>query len=115
LAFQIVDDLLDFTSSADTLGKPSGSDLRSGNLTAPVLYALEEKPFLEVLVDREFTQADDLEQALDLVANSQGMERSRDLAAHHAQLAVQHLAKLPPSTSREALFSLKDYVLSRAY
>jgi len=115
LAFQIVDDLLDFTSSTDTLGKPSGSDLRSGNLTAPVLYALEEKPFLEVLVDREFTQADDLEQALDLVANSQGMERSRDLAAHHAQLAVQHLAKLPPSTSREALFSLKDYVLSRAY
>ena len=115
LAFQIVDDLLDFTSSADTLGKPSGSDLRSGNLTAPVLYALEEKPFLEVLIDREFAQAEDLEQALDLVANSQGMARSRDLAAHHAQLAVQHLAKLPPSTSREALFSLKDYVLSRAY
>ena len=54
LAFQIVDDILDFTSSTDTLGKPAGSDLKSGNLTAPVLYALEEKPMLLTLIEREF-------------------------------------------------------------
>lgn len=115
LAFQIVDDILDFTGSTDTLGKPVGSDLKSGNLTAPVLFALEEKPYLEALMEREFAQEGDLEQAIALIQNSNGIERSRELAAHHARLAVEHLADLPPSESRQALINMADYVLSRLY
>ncbi|MBF2004157.1 solanesyl diphosphate synthase [Chlorogloeopsis fritschii PCC 6912] len=115
LAFQIVDDILDFTSSTDTLGKPAGSDLKSGNLTAPVLFALEEKPYLEVLIEREFNQQGDLEQAMALIHDSQGIQRARDLAAHHAKLAVEHITVLPPSESRQALINMADYVLSRLY
>lgn len=115
LAFQIVDDILDFTSSTDTLGKPAGSDLISGNLTAPVLFALEEKPYLEVLISREFAQVGDLEQALALIEDSQGIVRSRELAAEHAKLAIEHLAVLPPSECRQALTNMTDYVLSRLY
>ncbi|PLZ49156.1 solanesyl diphosphate synthase, partial [Fischerella thermalis WC442] len=115
LAFQIVDDILDFTSSTDTLGKPAGSDLKSGNLTAPVLFALEEKPYLEVLIEREFAQEGDLEQALALIHDSQGIQRARDLAAHHAKLAVEQLGVLVPSESRQALIQIADYVLSRLY
>jgi all-trans-nonaprenyl-diphosphate synthase len=115
LAFQIVDDILDFTGSTDTLGKPVGSDLKSGNLTAPVLFALEEKPYLEALIEREFAQEGDLEQAIALIQNSDGLARSRELASHHATLAVDHLADLPPSESCQALINMADYVLSRLY
>ncbi|MBD2570643.1 solanesyl diphosphate synthase [Anabaena lutea] len=115
LAFQIVDDILDFTSSTDTLGKPAGSDLKSGNLTAPVLFALEEQPYLEVLIEREFAQEGDLEQALGLISDSQGIHRARELAAHHAKVAAEHIAILEPSDSLQALISMTDYVLSRLY
>lgn len=115
LAFQIVDDILDFTGSAEVLGKPAGSDLKSGNLTAPVLFAIEEKPYLKVLVEREFAQPDDLEQAIALIQDSHGLERARELAAEHARMAVEHIADLPPSECRQALINMADYVLSRLY
>ncbi|UKP00110.1 solanesyl diphosphate synthase [Nostoc sp. UHCC 0870] len=115
IAFQIVDDILDFTSTADALGKPVGSDLKSGNLTAPVLFALAEKPYLEVLIEREFAQTGDLEQALDLVQDSQGIQQARDLAAHHTKLAIDHLAVLPPSESHQTLINIAEYGLSRLY
>ncbi|MEH1833194.1 MAG: solanesyl diphosphate synthase [Nostoc sp.] len=115
IAFQIVDDILDFTSTTDTLGKPVGSDLKSGNLTAPVLFALAEKPSLEVLIERVFAQEGDLEQALELIQDSQGIQQARELAAHHVKLAIEHLAFLPPSESHQALINIAEYTLSRLY
>lgn len=115
LAFQIVDDILDFTSPTEVLGKPAASDLASGNLTAPVLYALQEKPHLEGLIEREFSQEGDLEKALDLVISSDGIERARQLASYHGKLALQFLDCLKSSPSSMALADLINYVLSRIY
>jgi len=115
LAFQIVDDILDFTSPTEVLGKPAGSDLISGNITIPALFAMEEEPFLRTLIEREFAQAGDIEQALHLVKSSDGIRQSRELAATHAQLARQNLGCLGVSASRESLVELIDYVLSRLY
>lgn len=115
LAFQIVDDILDFTRSTDDLGKPAGSDLRDGNLTAPVLYALQEQPYLEVLIEREFSESGDIETALELINASSGIERARELAKGFAQAAIPCLDDLPTSDARQALVNLTDYVLERLY
>ncbi len=115
LAFQIVDDILDFTSSAETLGKPAGSDLAGGNLTAPTLYAMQEHPVLADLITNEFTNPGDLEKAVDLVIRSAGINKSWELATFHTQKAIEQVSDLAPSASRDALIAMADYVLKRAY
>ncbi|WP_419546311.1 solanesyl diphosphate synthase [Microcystis sp.] len=115
LAFQIVDDILDFTSPTEVLGKPSGSDLISGNITAPALFAMEENPYIEVLIEREFSQEGDIEKALDFIHSSQGIPRSKELAAQYGQSALKHLDCLASSPSKDVLIELVDYVLSRIY
>jgi all-trans-nonaprenyl-diphosphate synthase len=115
LAFQIVDDILDFTSSDEVLGKPACSDLKSGNLTAPVLYAMEEHPGLATLIEREFSEADDFSQAIHLIHQSDGLQRARALATEHVKAAVLCLQTLPTSEASQALHDLADYVLRRVY
>ncbi len=115
LAFQVVDDILDFTGSDQQLGKPAASDLASGYLTAPALYALEERPALAGLIEREFSESGDLNQALELVRGCEAIPRSRSLAEQFAREASTALEWLPAGESSRALRALPDYVLSRLY
>jgi len=115
LAFQVVDDILDFTGNDQQLGKPAFTDLASGYLTAPALYALEEKPELARLIDREFSEDGDLEEALNLVNDSKAIKRTRDLAEQFANESKDAITWLPDSPSRRAILELPDFVLSRLY
>ncbi len=115
LAFQIVDDILDFTGSDQQLGKPAAKDLASGYLTAPALYAMETHPSLAGLIDREFASEGDLEKALDFVHNSDAILRSRKLAENFSKEAKEAIKWLPDSPSKKALSELPDFVLGRLY
>jgi geranylgeranyl pyrophosphate synthase len=67
IAFQLVDDLLDFVSSSEQLGKPAAADLKLGLATAPVLFATTKYPELEEMIGRRFSQPGDVEQAFEMV------------------------------------------------
>ncbi len=115
IAFQVMDDILDFTSSTETLGKPAGSDLKDGNITAPVLFALEEKPQLHTLIARELREELDLTAAISLVEQSSGIDRAKDLARHHTKLAFHCLEFLPHSPYKKSLIGLAEYNLDRVF
>jgi len=115
LAFQVVDDILDFTGNDKQLGKPAVSDLASGYLTAPVLYALEENKNLSFLINRELVEKDDLNNALNIIMNSNAIDRSRKLAEKFAMLSKEAIFWLPDSEYKRALMSLPEFVLSRLY
>lgn len=113
LSFQVVDDILDFTQSAEQLGKPAGSDLAKGNLTAPVIFALEKEPKLRELIESEFCETGSLDEAIGIVKSCGGIERARDLAKEKADLAIRNLQCLPHSTFRLALEGMVRYNLER--
>ncbi|KAL1349861.1 hypothetical protein HN51_026350 [Arachis hypogaea] len=113
LSFQVVDDILDFTQSAEQLGKPAGTDLAKGNLTAPVIFALEKEPKLRDIIESEFSETSSLDEAIKLVKSCGGIERAQELAKEKADLAIQSLQCLPPSIFRLALEDMVAYNLQR--
>ncbi|KAF1880990.1 hypothetical protein Lal_00023020 [Lupinus albus] len=113
LSFQVVDDILDFTQSAEQLGKPAATDLSKGNLTAPVIFALEKEPKLRDIIESEFSESGSLTEAIELVKGCGGIERAQELAKEKADLAIQSLQCLPQSVFRLALEDMVAYNLQR--
>ena len=116
VAFQIVDDVLDFVGNQQEVGKPLASDLRQGILTLPALLAIDGRPvaenFVEAILDRRLDPAV-LEDLIWQVRTSDAIARSLDEArayAHHAQDA---LASLPAGNERDALSDLAAYIVQR--
>ncbi|XP_065838835.1 all trans-polyprenyl-diphosphate synthase PDSS1-like [Oscarella lobularis] len=113
IAFQLVDDMLDFVSTSDILGKPVAADLKLGLATAPVLFASETYPELDSLILRRFSQPNDVEKAWDAVKNSDGLQRTRDLAAQYTSDAVTCAQGLAYSHESALLIALVQEILSR--
>ena len=106
LAFQLVDDMLDYTTSSETLGKPAGADLELGLATAPLLFAWKDNQQLGVLVGRKFSADGDIEMARDLVARSDGLDQTRALAQEYADKAAQAVSRFPDSEAKEGLVEM---------
>ncbi|CAO1422161.1 unnamed protein product [Diamesa serratosioi] len=113
LAFQFVDDLLDFVSSSETMGKPAAADLKLGLATAPVLFACEKYPELNPMIMRRFKEPGDVEKAYELVHKSQGLEQTRFLARKHCLEAIKLANKLAESPYQKGLTEISDLVLNR--
>lgn len=118
MAFQLVDDLLDLTSSKDVLGKPVANDLKEGKMTLPVLFAVRDGKaednlkVQKVLDERDFRSVDRAE-ILRLVEKSDGLNRTRSLAETYARRATQMLEEFPPSIYRDAIVSIPEFILNR--
>ncbi|KAL7817610.1 isoprenoid synthase domain-containing protein [Trichoderma aethiopicum] len=113
LAFQLVDDMLDYTRSGQDLGKPAGADLELGLATAPLLFAWKQTPELGALVGRKFAQEGDVLRARQLVLQSDGVEQTRALAYDYAEKAIAAIADFPDSEAKDGLIEMAHKTIQR--
>jgi octaprenyl-diphosphate synthase len=118
IAFQLVDDLLDFTADAAALGKPVGGDLREGKVTLPVILLLRggdpdvDRLIRDVVRDRSVAP-EQWRDILRLLHENGSTELAYERALEYASKAKDCLSAFPPSQERDALLALTDYVVSR--
>ncbi|CAG0903186.1 unnamed protein product, partial [Cyprideis torosa] len=113
IAFQLMDDLLDFECSSDQLGKPTKVDLKLGLATAPVLFATKKHPSLEALILRRFSEPSDVVEAYEMVMESDGIKETRLLASKFVDAANKQLSNFPDSEAKELLRHRTLEILNR--
>ncbi|MFN3312092.1 MAG: polyprenyl synthetase family protein [Hyphomonas sp.] len=120
LAFQIIDDVLDYGGTTSVIGKSVGDDFREGKVTLPVIIARrrgsdEDRAFWDRAMDPEQQEASDLAHAVHLIRATGAAEATVQEAEAYAALAKGALRTLPDSPYRDALEDLADFCVSRAY
>jgi octaprenyl-diphosphate synthase len=118
IAFQLIDDVLDFISTEDKLGKPVANDLREGKLTLPLIYLMENgneehrAKIERVMSDKGF-EAVARDDVLQLLYEHGALERARSEAMRCAEEAVESLSIFPDSRFRQALLSVPRFIVER--
>jgi octaprenyl-diphosphate synthase len=120
IAFQLMDDLLDYTSSKEVFGKPVGKDLREGKITLPLIYTLlkleePERVKLESLFKSQRTADEDYRNVIELVRRNGALDKIRDEAQAYVNMAASYLSPFPDSPAKESLLELNQYIIERKY
>jgi octaprenyl-diphosphate synthase len=118
MAFQLVDDVLDFTAREKVLGKPVGGDLREGKVTLPLVYALEratpaERRMVETILDQRTYDEVPFARILSLLEKYRGIERVKERAQAFTDKARQLINEFPESPYQRALLTVTDLVTDR--
>ena len=115
-AFQIVDDILDFTGDQAAVGKPVGSDLLQGLITLPALYYIEDNPKdenVQSLLNGHYHNEKEMALLVEAIRQSDAIQRSLEEAKDYARRALLSLNGHPPSEERDALENLAEYITNR--
>ncbi|MDX1975104.1 MAG: polyprenyl synthetase family protein [Rickettsiales bacterium] len=120
IAFQLVDDILDYTANQTTLGKALGDDFREGKITLPVIYAYQaasddEKSFWQRTMSELNQQPGDFEQAQSILATHQAIAQSNALVRHYCEQARAALDPLGNSAAKSAMLDIVDFCESRSF
>jgi heptaprenyl diphosphate synthase len=116
MSFQITDDILDFTSSEEELGKPAGSDLLQGNITAPALYAMDnENSRREIEKVHEDMEPAQIQRIISLIKDSGAIEKSIALSDMYLDKALAVLEDLPSNKAKKTLRDIAKFIGRRKY
>jgi len=120
LSFQLIDDVLDFTSSEEILGKPIGNDLREGKVTLPLIYLLqrcdrEEAQKVKSVLEEGGFSSPRFSEILELIDRYNTLRAAREKAQEFAQKAKRYLETFPETPYKDALRSLPDFMLDREF
>ncbi len=115
IAFQIVDDMLDFTGDEQTLGKPAGNDLRQGTITLPLIHAVANggPTLLRDIVHTSTPSDQEVHAAVDAVISYGGVHSAAAAAEEYVQRALTHIEHFPDTQARRALQQIAFFILHR--
>jgi len=117
LAFQMIDDALDYGSSNQDIGKNLGDDLAEGKPTLPLIYAMQKGTDAQARLIREVIEHGSHKQTdsvMEIIQSTNAIDYTKQFAKNEAELAKKALDKIPPSDYRSALTALADFSISRA-
>lgn len=118
MAYQLIDDCLDYTSTDEDLGKPVGNDLREGKVTMPLIFAARkgtnaEKEFLKKAIEGDEIPDETLADVMSIIAKYKGIEYTVERARRYAETAKKQLDVFEPNVERAALMAVADFVVER--